>query len=136
MPPLAPQLPECSFRLGIDLNPVDLTDPIARRWFDALIWPEHAGRRRLAAAAVDELLREPPVIVKGDAVDLLDAQLEQVPSDATLIVYNSRRAVSVRARHRSGNREDPDGLFFAQTHSLAALRKRGSASARNRSRRA
>ena len=88
MPPLAPQWPECSFRLGIDLNPVDLADPIARRWFDALIWPEHTGRRRLAAAAVDELLREPPVIVKGDAVDVLDVQLEQVPLDATLIVYN------------------------------------------------
>ena len=89
MPPLAAQLPECSFRLGIDLDPVDLTDPIARRWFDALIWPEHAGRRRLAAAAIDELLRDPQVIVKGDAVDLLEAQLEQVPSDATLVVYNS-----------------------------------------------
>jgi hypothetical protein len=88
MPPLAPQWPECSFRLGIDLNPVDLTDPIARRWFDALIWPEHTGRRRLAAAAIEELLREPPVIVKGDAVDVLGVQLEQVPSDATLIVYN------------------------------------------------
>jgi len=88
-PPLPAQWPECGFRLGIDLDPVDLTDPIARRWFDALIWPEHAGRRRLAAAAIDELLRDPPAIVKGDAVDLLDAQLEQAPSDATLIVYNS-----------------------------------------------
>ena len=88
-PPLAATFPECSFRLGIDLNPVDLRDPIERRWFDALIWPEHAGRRRLAAAAIDELLRDPPVIVKGDAVDVLEAQLEQVPSDATLVVYNS-----------------------------------------------
>ena len=89
MPPLAAHLPECSFRLGIDLDPIDLADPIARRWFEALIWPEHAGRRRLAAAAIDELLRDPQVIVKGDAVDVLDVQLEQVPSDATLIVYNS-----------------------------------------------
>ena len=87
-PPVATPLPECSFRLGIDLNPIDLTDPIARRWFEALIWPEHAGRRRLAAAAIDELLRDPPVFVKGDAVALLDAQLRQVPSDATLLVYN------------------------------------------------
>ena len=89
MPPLAAPLPECSFRLGIDLDPIDLTDPIARRWFDALIWPEHAGRRRLAAAAIGELLRDPPVIVKGDAVDLLNTQLEQVPADTTLVVYNS-----------------------------------------------
>src|SRR4030095_14466969 len=69
MPPLAPQWPECSFRLGIDLNPVDLTDPIARRWFDALIWPEHTGRRRLAAAAIEELLRAPPRGGEGRAGD-------------------------------------------------------------------
>lgn len=74
---------------GIDLNPVDLTNPIERRWFDALIWPEHAGRRRLASAAIDELLNDPPRIVKGDAVDVLEPELEKVPSDATLIVYNS-----------------------------------------------
>ena len=89
MPPLPQRFPECRYRLGIDLNPVDLTNPIERRWFDALIWPEHAGRRRLASAAIDELLNDPPRIVKGDAVDVLEPELEKVPSDATLIVYNS-----------------------------------------------
>ena len=81
--------PACAFRVGIDLNPVDLRDPIERRWFEALIWPEHDGRRRLAAAAIDELLRDPPSIVKGDAVEVLEPELERVPSDATLVVYNS-----------------------------------------------
>ena len=66
-----------------------MRDPIERRWFDALIWPEHAHRRRLAAAAIDELLRDPPPIVKGDAVDVLQPQLARVPPDATLVVYNS-----------------------------------------------
>jgi hypothetical protein len=39
MPPLPAHFAECRFRLGIDLNPVDLRDPIERRWFEALIWP-------------------------------------------------------------------------------------------------
>ncbi len=80
---------ECRFRVGIDLNPVDLRDPIERRWFEALIWPEHEGRRRLAAAAIDELLRDPPTIVRGNAVEVLAAELAAVPSDAALVVYNS-----------------------------------------------
>jgi hypothetical protein len=89
MPPVPPVFPRSTFRTGIDLSPVDVRDPIERRWFDALIWPEHARRRRLAAAAIDEWLRDPPPIVKGDAVEVLEPQLERVPSDATLIVYNS-----------------------------------------------
>ena len=89
LPPLPASFPECAFRVGIDLNPLDLRDPIERRWFDALIWPDHAGRRRLAAAAIDELLRDPPAIVKGDAADMLESQLGEVPSGSTPVVYNS-----------------------------------------------
>ena len=88
-PPLPATFPECRFRLGIDLSPVDLRNSTERRWFDALIWPDHAARRRLAAAAIDALLRDPPALVKGDAVDVLAEQLERVPSDTSLVVYNS-----------------------------------------------
>lgn len=88
-PPIPVEFPECRFRLGIDLNPVDLANPIERRWFDALIWPEHAARRRLAAAAIDELLRDPPTLVRGDARDVLKTELDAVPSATTLVVYNS-----------------------------------------------
>jgi hypothetical protein len=89
LPPLPEHFPVCTVRIGIDLNPIDLTDPVERRWFDALIWPEHANRRALAAAAIDELLRDRPTIVKGDAVDVLESQLHIVPPDTALIVYNS-----------------------------------------------
>jgi hypothetical protein len=89
MPPLPARFAECRFKVGIDLNPVNLRDPIERRWFEALIWPEHEGRRRIAAAAIAELLCDPPTLVRGDAADVLDAQLRTVPSDACLVVYNS-----------------------------------------------
>ena len=88
-PPLPVRFPECVFRLGIDLHPVDLTDPIERRWFESLIWPEHVRRRQLASAAIGELHRDPPRIVKGDATEALGAQLDQVPTDTSLVVYNS-----------------------------------------------
>jgi len=89
MPPLPRRFPDCVFRLGIDLNPVDLSDPVERRWFESLIWPEHAARRRLAEAAIGVFLRDPPRLVKGDATRVLEAQLEDVPPDTLLVVYNS-----------------------------------------------
>jgi hypothetical protein len=46
------RLPEVVWRAGLDLNPLDVTDPADLMWLDALIWPEHAHRRaRLAARA-------------------------------------------------------------------------------------
>jgi hypothetical protein len=87
-PPLPQRFPDCAFRLGIDLHPIDLADPIERRWFESLIWPEHARRRRLARAAINELRRDPPRLVKGDATEVLSAQLDTVPAGTSLIVYN------------------------------------------------
>src|SRR5580700_5480496 len=45
-------LPEVVWRAGLDLNPLDVTDPADLTWLEALIWPKHtpprpaAGRRR------------------------------------------------------------------------------------------
>jgi hypothetical protein len=88
-PPVGGPFPECAFRIGIDLQPVDLNDPEERRWFFALIWPEHADRRRMARAAVDALLADPPHIVKGNAVTELGVQMRSVPAGTRLVVYNS-----------------------------------------------
>lgn len=87
-PPVPVTFPECAYRLGIDLNPVDLTDPVERRWFEALIWPDHRDRRVLGASATREWLSAPPPVVKGDAVAVLPDQLREVPADTTLIVYH------------------------------------------------
>src|SRR5689334_17763161 len=52
--PVPARLPRVVWRAGLDLNPLDVTDPADRAWLEALIWPEHANRRArlLAAAAV------------------------------------------------------------------------------------
>jgi hypothetical protein len=88
-PPVPQRFPECTFRLGIDLQPVDLANPVERRWFESLIWPEHRSRRQLASAAIGEFLRDPPRLVKGDATEVLATYLNEVPPDTCLVVYNS-----------------------------------------------
>src|SRR5262249_33538374 len=55
--------------LGVDLNPIDALDPDARRWLEALVWPENLDRRALLAAALDVVAAAPPAIPRGDALD-------------------------------------------------------------------
>ena len=128
--PLPATFPECRFRLGIDLNPVAVRNPTERRWFEALIWPDHPARRRLAAAAIEELLRDPPALVKGDAVDVLGEQLKLVPPDTSLVVYNS--AASVRAGGRPAAMAGAHRVLVSPAAPLAALRKSGDAASRDR----
>jgi hypothetical protein len=85
---LPARLPEVVWRAGLDLNPLDLTDPADLAWLDALIWPEHTNRRDRLLAAAAIAVAEPPLLVQGDLVDDLPALAAQAPADATLVVFH------------------------------------------------
>jgi hypothetical protein len=88
MPPPA-GLPEVVWRAGLDLNPLDVTDPADLAWLDALIWPEHTHRRARLRAAAALAAAEPALLVRGDLVDDLPALAAQAPADATLVVFHT-----------------------------------------------
>ena len=81
--------PEVVWRAGLDLNPLDVTDPSDVAWLDALIWPEHAHRRDRLRAAAAVAAADPPLLVRGDLVDDLPALAAQAPPDATLVVFHT-----------------------------------------------
>jgi hypothetical protein len=83
------RLPEVVWRAGLDLNPLDVTDPADVAWLDALIWPEHTHRRARLHAAVAVAAAEPPLLVRGDLVDDLPSLAAQAPSEATLVVFHT-----------------------------------------------
>ncbi|MGW5016046.1 DUF2332 domain-containing protein [Micromonospora chalcea] len=83
------RLPEVVWRAGLDLNPLDVTDPADRAWLEALIWPEHRHRRDRLRAAAAVAAADPPLLVRGDLVDDLPALAEQAPAGATLVVFHS-----------------------------------------------
>jgi len=85
-PPLPKGL-EVVARRGIDLHLVDLGDPAAVRWQRALVWPEHVDRLRSMEAAFEQAGRVPVELVEGDATRELEAQIEQLPDDASAFVY-------------------------------------------------
>jgi len=82
-------VPDVVWRAGLDLNPLDVTDPADVAWLEALIWPEHAHRRARLRAAVAVAAADPPLLVRGDVVDDLPALAAHAPADATLVVFHS-----------------------------------------------
>jgi hypothetical protein len=79
-------LPEVLARVGVDADPVDVTDADDARWLRACVWPdqrEAAGRldAEIALAATD-----PPLLLRGDPVEVLQAAFEHVPADALPVV--------------------------------------------------
>ncbi|MDT4997134.1 MAG: hypothetical protein QOD45_1202 [Pseudonocardiales bacterium] len=82
-------VPEVVWRAGLDLNPLDVTDPGDLAWLDALIWPEHEHRRVRLQAAAAVAAAEPPLLLRGDLVDDLPALAAQAPPGATLVVFHS-----------------------------------------------
>lgn len=90
-----PPLPETPLpivaRTGIDLEPVDVGDPDATRWLEACLWPGVANRRERLLAAIDLARREPhpPQLHRGDAIELLDPVLDQLPPDALPVVFST-----------------------------------------------
>ena len=80
---------EVVWRAGIDLNPLDLTDPDDLRWLATLVWPGEDGRLERLHAAVDIARREPPWLVRGDLNERLAEVAAQAPPDATLVVFHT-----------------------------------------------
>jgi len=86
-PPSA--LPEVVWRAGIDLNPLDVTDPADVAWLDALIWPDQTHRRDRLRQAASIAAADPPLLVRGDLVEALPALAAQAPAGATLVVFHT-----------------------------------------------
>lgn len=88
------------------MNPIDLTDSVERRWFEALIWPEHAYRRNLARAAIGEPLRDRPAIAA-----LLTAASAHRPiywlhsenDEVLLRVLNNGRSTETKLANKDGH---------------------------------
>jgi hypothetical protein len=102
--------PEVVWRAGLDLNPLDVTDPADLAWLEALIWPEHAHRLARLRAAAALAAADPPRLVRGDLVDDLPALAAQAPADATLVVFHTSMLYQVPAPRREAFAELVRGL--------------------------
>jgi hypothetical protein len=104
------RVPDVVWRAGLDLNPLDVTDPADVAWLDALIWPEHAHRRARLQAAAAVAAADPPLLMRGDMVDDLPALAAQAPAGATLVVFHTSVMYQVPAPRREAFAEVVRGL--------------------------
>lgn len=84
-PPIAPKVPEIVERVGIDVDPVDVTDADQLQWQLALVFPD-TGRLERTRRALAELQLTPPRIVKGDATNIVKDVLGALPAHVPAIV--------------------------------------------------
>jgi hypothetical protein len=85
------RMPEVVWRRGIDLRPIDPSDPDAVEWLATLIWPgpHHDSRVARLRGAAAVAASDPPQIERGDLLDRLVEVAREAPRDATLVVYHS-----------------------------------------------
>jgi len=104
--PLPTKPPEVAWRVGLDLDPIDVNDTDQVAWLEALVWPDEKDRLRLLRAALQVARQDPPRVVQGDLRTELPALVAQAPRDATLIVFHTAVLGYVTADERAA---------FAQT---------------------
>ncbi|QRP46884.1 DUF2332 domain-containing protein [Amycolatopsis sp. FDAARGOS 1241] len=79
-------LPEVVARVGVDREPLDVTDPDDARWLRACLPPDRPERAARLEAELALAAKTPPLLLRGDAVELLPEALARVPADALPVV--------------------------------------------------
>jgi hypothetical protein len=99
-PPDLDDVPPIASRIGVDLNPLNVTDAGDRRWLRALVWPEDLTEAVLLDAALDELAKDPPTIIAGDAIDVCPALSRDLPAGEPRVVFHAATRMHVPAERR------------------------------------
>ena len=99
-PPIPEEFPKIAWKRGVDLNPLDLNDPKNVLWLRGLVWPEHQRRARQLEQAVEIARKKNPMIISGDALELLPKLVDQVDHDLSLCVYHSFTLSLATKTHR------------------------------------
>jgi hypothetical protein len=79
-------MPEVVARVGVDLDPVDVTDPDDARWLRACLWPDQPERAARLEAEMALAATAPPLLLPGDAIEVLPDAFDRVPANALPVV--------------------------------------------------
>jgi hypothetical protein len=74
-------------RLGIDLNPVDVTSEHGARLLQCFVWADQTARLERLRRAIAVLREDPPELVQGDYVELLPRILAGRDPTALTVVF-------------------------------------------------
>lgn len=112
-PSVPASMPPVATKVGIDLFPIDVRDPVAASWLKALVWADQTDRFERLARAIDMAAAEPPAMIGGDAFDATPAALAKVTGAVAPVVFHCHtlnqfppeareRFVAMLATHSTG----------------------------------
>jgi hypothetical protein len=79
-------MPKVVGRIGVDLDPLDVTDADDARWLRACLPPDQPERTARLTAEIELAKRAPPRLLRGNPVELLPDAIARVPADAHPVV--------------------------------------------------
>jgi len=82
-------MPEVAARIGVDLDPLDVTDADDARWLRACVPPDQPERSARLDAEMALAATARPLLLRGDPVEVLPDALARVPADALPVVITT-----------------------------------------------
>jgi hypothetical protein len=82
-------IPEVVARVGVDLDPVDLTEPDEARWLLACLPPDQPERAATLGAEMALAATAPPLLLPGAALEVLPDAFARVPAGALPVVITT-----------------------------------------------
>lgn len=109
-------------RVGIDLDPIDVTSERGARLLRSFIWPDQRERLERLERAIEVVRADPPRILRGDYVERLEPLLAKRSGEALTVVYQTasffQLAEEARARVEEildeAGRREPLALVSAE----------------------
>jgi hypothetical protein len=81
--------PRVRRRVGVDLDPVDVTTEAGALRLRSFVWPEQPGRMERLERAIEAVRRDPPQLVRGDLVEALPGLLDARAPDVLTVVFQT-----------------------------------------------
>ncbi|MFF1443593.1 DUF2332 domain-containing protein [Streptomyces sp. NPDC058295] len=79
-------MPEVVARVGVDLDPIDVTDAEDARWLRACLRPDQLERAARLEAEMAWAATAPALLLRGDGVEVLPDAFARVPADVLPVV--------------------------------------------------
>jgi hypothetical protein len=87
--PIPQTLPRVAWRAGVDLNPVDISDPSQVAWLEALVWPEQTERLARLRTAIAIAAANKPRLVEGDLRRDMARLAGEMPREASRVIFHT-----------------------------------------------
>jgi hypothetical protein len=93
-------VPDVVARIAVGPDPLDLRDADDARWVRACVWPDQPDRAARVEAALALIAAAPPLLVDGDAVELVPDAVARVPANALPIILTTWALSRLPSRQR------------------------------------